>query len=263
MNADEYNKQVLAKGIEPEDLTRLTKIAQAALRFPDAEVDGKYGPGTAAAVARFFEQPLSKLETAGRTAIERAFEWWKADIYDPKVGDGDGRTSRDYIDHFIRKGLGWTWEPPYAGDGAFEWCGAFAAACWHTVKPELRRTYFASTYRLDRFARYQSVNGEANGGSGRLLAEFNENSHTRPLPFAPMPGDILLIGPTGSGFGKHITLVESFDSVKKVFHTIEGNGNGQGPTGRTRQGVVRASRVLGGPTWHARRLIRPSVEDLI
>jgi hypothetical protein len=55
MNADDYNDRELRAGnIHPDDITRLTKIAQAALRFPDAEVDGKFGPGTMLAVAGFF-----------------------------------------------------------------------------------------------------------------------------------------------------------------------------------------------------------------
>jgi hypothetical protein len=162
------------------------------------------------------------------------------------------------IDSFIRRGLGWTWEPPYKGDGDFEWCGAFVAYCWLSIKPVLRKTYFASTYRLDRYARYASVNGKPNRGSGRLLAELDERS--TELPWEPRAGDILTIGPVGSGYGKHICLVESY--ADGVFKTIEGNGTGLAPSGQRWQGVVRGERKLGGSGWHARRLIRPSAEDL-
>jgi hypothetical protein len=177
------------------------------------------------------------LAIEGRHAIELATDYWHQDIYDPARSDNSIRAAacKKAIDGFIRRGLGWTWEPPYAGDSAFEWCGALAAACWPRIKPELRKTYFASTYRLDRYARYQSVNGEKNKGSGRLIAELDENS--KSLPFEPRAGDILIIGPAGSGYGKHITLVESFDG--RHFATIEGNGNGLGPDHKKRQGVVR------------------------
>jgi hypothetical protein len=201
-----------------------------------------------------------RLETEGRNALARAVQEWNGEVYDPaKSADGPhARDSKSAISGYIQHGLGWTWEPPYAGDGDFEWCGAFAAYCWLSIKPALRKTYFASTYRLDRFARYGSVNGEKNKGSGRLLAELGE--HSKSLPWEPRAGDILLIGPAGSGYGKHICLVESFS--KGVFYTLEGNGTGLAPNGKRWQGVVRGERKLGGDGWHARRLIRPSVEDL-
>lgn len=206
------------------------------------------------------QSPVS-LEQAGHDAIARASQQWARGIWDPSRRETgpDAQWARGEIDTYIRHGLGWTWEPPYAGDGDFEWCGAFAAWCWASVRPQLRKTYFASTYRLDRFARYASVNGEKNRGSGRLCAELDESS--RDLPFTPQPGDILLIGPKGSGYGKHICLVESY--TDGVFFTLEGNGNGMAPTGVKWQGVVKGKRYLGGADrWHARRLIRPSVEDL-
>jgi hypothetical protein len=203
-----------------------------------------------------------RLETAGRAAIAVAQHTWSLDIFDPSHHDAsaDARRCKAAIDGMIRVGLGWSWEPPYAGDGDFEWCGAFAATCWQTLKPELRRIYFASTYRLDRYASYRSQNGEKNTGSGRLYACLDE--HSTSLPFEPRAGDILMIGPAGSGYGRHITLVESFNPATRVFSTLEGNGTGTGPHGEHQQGVVRGLRALGGPAWHARRLIRPSEEDL-
>jgi hypothetical protein len=51
MSPDDYNKQELTKGaITPADVSRATRIAQAALGFKDAAVDGKLGPGTRAAL---------------------------------------------------------------------------------------------------------------------------------------------------------------------------------------------------------------------
>ena len=200
------------------------------------------------------------LADLGINAIDAATELWQDAYYDPRKDDDgiNARRSKLIITQFIQVGLGWTWEPRYQGDGSFEWCGAFAAYCWLNLKRDLRKTYFASTYRLDRYARYQSVNGEKNRGSGRLLAELNEHSTT--LPWTPRAGDILTIGPVGSGFGKHICLVESY--ANGVFHTIEGNGTGLAPNGKHWQGVVRGERRLGGDGWHARRMIRPSSEDI-
>jgi hypothetical protein len=209
--------------------------------------------------------PLDRLEGAGALAVERALTDWKSDVFDPKPKDvsDDARRCKTIIGTMIRVGLGWTWEPPiYEGDGTFEWCGAAVASWWPTVKTELRKTYFSSTYRLDRYASYQSALGEVNKGTGRLYARLDENSKT--LPFEPRPGDILTIGPAGSGYGKHICLVEHYDADNQVFHTIEGNGSGRGPNGERQHGVVRSIRPLGHAwQWHARRLIRPSVDDLL
>lgn len=210
---------------------------------------------------RLLVAPVPDLKATGENAVTEAASQWHNDIYDPRKNDTtiDALASKHAIDTFIHEGLGWTWEPPYAGDGSFEWCGAFAAFCWRGIKPELRKTYFASTYRLDRYARYQSVGGEKNNGAGRLIAELDERSTS--LPWAPRAGDILTIGPAGSGYGKHICLVESYDG--RVFKTIEGNGTGLGPDGKRRQGVVRAVRNLGGGGYCARRLIRPAPGDLL
>lgn len=204
-----------------------------------------------------------QLSRMGSLAALVAGQEWKCNVFDPRQSDGtlSAKTSKQLISKYIRDGLGWTWEPAYRGDGDFEWCGAFAAWCWAQagLRADLRKTYFASTYRLDRYARYQSVNGEKNRGTGRLIAEMDE--HSTSLPWEPRAGDILLIGPSGSGYGKHICLVESF--ADGVFKTIEGNGTGRTGDGRHRQGVVRAERKLGGDGWHARRLIRPSAEDIV
>lgn len=211
--------------------------------------------------------PPDRLEEAGATAIDVAFSHWLTDIYDPKSTDvtPDALRCKGLITQYIQKGIGWTWEPPYRGDGTFEWCGAFAAECWRGVKPELRKLYFASTYRLDRYARYQSAFGEKNEGTGRKILELDESTKVSYFlsRWTVEKGDILLIG--SKGYGQHICLVESFDRGAGVFHTIEGNGTGDGPQGERQQGVVRGMRYLGTTKiggWCARRIIRPSAEDL-
>lgn len=245
------------------------------------EPDGVVGPKTWAAIDQAVlhheirEKVLyaDKLVNAGRKAIERATALWQTDIYDPKRDDFsiDAAHCKDVIGSMIRgeNALGWSWEGLYSGDGDFQWCGAFAAYCWGSaVKQPLRQTYFSSTYRLDRYASYRSVQGETNVGKGRVYACLDENSKPEDVPDA-RAGDILVIGPsrdsahdaTWHDYGNHICLVEDFDG--RSFRTIEGNGNGTGPTGARQQGVVRGRRNLGGPGWVARRLIRPSIDDLV
>jgi hypothetical protein len=208
-----------------------------------------------------------KLAEAGRRAIAEAARYWALDVIDPARNDHSPRAvhSRAAINEIVHAG-GWTWID-YRGDGDVEWCGLFAAACWRAagLDPKWCASYWASTYRLDLWARYRDfpcrvANPRPATGPWRMLAELDADSTT--LPWAPRTGDILAIGDGSPRSGDHICLVESFDADRRVFHTIEGNGIGLGPDGKRRQGVVRATRHLGGSGYCARRLIRPAPSDL-
>lgn len=209
------------------------------------------------------------LKQAGLAAIRNAAERWKSDVIDPPANDHSPRAnqSRLAIDDIMRAS-GWTWQIPYKGDGQVEWCGLFAAACWHTagIDPKWLATYFASTYRLDIWARYQAfddkhLNARPLAGPWRMIANLDAISNA--LPFEPQAGDILTIGDGTPKEGDHICLVESWDESRKVFSTIEGNGVGIGPDGKRRQGIVRGVRHLGGQGYCARRLIRLAPSDLL
>lgn len=272
--ADDYNAAELAAGrITPAQITTMTAAWQATHSL---YVDGMCGPQTRASIdaaGAIVPEPTpeERLAAAGLRAIELAKASWDKDIIDPKASDPtpDADRCRKAIDTMIRAStaLDWSWEPFYAGDGSFEWCGAFAASVWPGIKRELRRTFYASTYRLDRYARYLPV-GEAPNtkpptGPYRLIVDLGEGSTPASLTFAPRPGDILLIGPK-PGYGQHICVVEAFDAASSMFSTYEGNGTGRGPNGEIQQGVVRGQRRLGGIAgqWMARRLIRPAPADL-
>lgn len=208
------------------------------------------------------------LEQAGIAAIVEARRLFDSDIYDPPRNDytPGGVMSRAAINDIVHKG-GWTWIA-YRGDGDVEWCGLFAATCWRAagIDPKWLATYWASTYRLDVWARYRNFsdkhpNPRPAEGPYRLIANLNQDSVS--LPFEPRAGDILMIGDGSPEPGDHICLVESYDPETHVFFTIEGNGIGVGPNGKRRQGVVRAVRKLGGSGYCARRLIRPAQGDLL
>jgi hypothetical protein len=206
-----------------------------------------------------------RLIAAGKAAVAEAARLWSSDICDPQRSDHTprGEHSRKAIQSIVNAG-GWTWLN-YRGDRDVEWCGLFAAACWRVagLNPKWFATFWASTYRLDRWCRYQDFNDTKNpkpaSGPYRLIA--NLDSGSKSLPFEPRAGDILMVGDGIPAFGDHITLVESY--ADGVFRTIEGNGNGLGPDGKRRQGVVRATRNLGGSGYCARRLIRPAPGDLV
>lgn len=228
------------------------------------------------------------LKESGERAIERGLAAWSRDIIDPpsrSINDSNFDSDRAEIDSYIRNGLllGGTQNPKtfkYEKDGDFEWCGAFAAHCWEPfVAADLRRLYFPSTYRLDCYGRYVAGFQTANAKDvwsrfpkpaqgERKYARLNSMSTVEDVEkFGPRAGDILLVGTsTGLAYGAHITLVERWDPVAKVFHTIEGNGTGIGPDGKRRQGVVKAQRPLGGPNpsrnYHALRLVRPGINDI-
>lgn len=211
---------------------------------------------------------IDRLELAGRRAVMEAARLWRLDVFDPRRSDHRERAeeSRKVIQSIVDSG-GWTWID-YRGDGDVEWCGLFAAACWRAagIDPQWLATYWASTYRLDLWARYRSFstdkpNPRPASGPYRLIADLGSDS--TELPFDPRAGDILMIGDGSPRFGDHICLVESYDGERKVFNTISGNGVGLGPDGKRRQGVVRAVAHLGGSGYCARRLIRPAPSDLL
>lgn len=262
-------------------------IKDAQARF-QLGVDGICGPGTYGAVLEEREKRLSAdlatspdpLGDAGRIAVCEAKRTWLRDIVDlPPPGTAAFARSQKLIDQMIRSeaGLGWSWlDEPYNRN--FEWCGAFASYAWRAAGVALpwRYTYFASTFRLDCWGRYQpfekTPNPKPATGARRKMIELDESSGPLDAHFdhddPPRPGDILLVGGVNTAYGKHVTIVESYDTSTGTFTTLEGNATGAGPAGGTRHGVIRARRPVGLPkgmpptTYHARRLIRPAPSDL-
>jgi hypothetical protein len=219
---------------------------------------------------------------AGGLAVARAKSLWLNGIIDPPTRSERHDRSRRFIDDFIRGpgGLLWGWEAPYVQNGDFEWCGSFVATAWSAVRlgARWRESFFASAYRLDRWGQYLAMERARNPvhpEQPRRYLRLDERSSAAHVSFAegdehadPQPGDILLVGGEGTGFGKHITLVESWDPDTGRFTTLEGNATGAGPSGERIHGVVRTTRRVGldrglpPTTYHARRLIRPSPHDL-
>jgi hypothetical protein len=229
------------------------------------------------------------LKRAGEVALERALAEWRRDVVDPprrSLNDPLFDDDRKAIDGYIRNGaqLGGVANPGkfvYQKDGDYEWCGAFHAHCWEPfIQPDLRQLYWPSTYRLDCYGRYvagfSSANAKATAAKyprpvadGRKYLKLTAASKPADVEaFGPRPGDILLVGfAPGLAYGSHVTLVERWDPVASVFHTVEGNATGVGPKGTRVQGVIKHQRPLGtltpAKTYHALRLVRPGINDLI
>ncbi len=219
-------------------------------------------------IAQVNGTPEDRLRRAGELAVAEAVRLWSSDIYDPSRSDKSERANRcrAAIDSMLRA-CGWSWEIPYLGNGQVEWCGIFAGTCWRAAGIDIQwlATYFASTYRLDTWASYQTfdaahTNHKPTTGPFRLMASLDSMSTS--IPFEPQAGDILTVGDGSPPYGDHITIVVSYDPVRRVFSTISGNGGGIGPDGKRREGVVRADFKLGGPGYCARRLIRLGASDL-
>lgn len=228
--------------------------------------DGVMGPKT---YLRFLAQ-FGGLGTPGEVAVANAKMLWLADTIDPKGDDVRDQASRDAIDAFIRTGLGWTWTPKYLKDGDFQWCGAFLAHAYSFAKlrADVRKTFCSSTYRLDCLGRGLAHEGREPPKAKRLYRRFDERAGPGDLDgIEVLPGDVLLVGGGGRAYGDHVTLVERYDEVTGVFHTIEGNAVGAGPRGNKREGVIRTTRPLGldpgqpRSMYHARRLLRFAPED--
>jgi len=213
---------------------------------------------------------MSDITAAGQRALDEAHRLFALDVWDPPASlhNEAAERSRGVINEVLTS-AGWLWEVPYKGDGQVEWCGLFAGACWHAagLDPKWLATYFASTYRIDTWARYDSFNAQHPNPrppadvQPRLIASFNQASSS--VPWMPMPGDILMIGDGSPAFGDHITIVESYVDETKTFTTISGNGVGIGPDGKRRQGIVRSTAKVGGGGYCARRLVRPAPCDIV
>jgi len=250
-------------------------------------IDGICGPKTYGAVLKQQYATLlapgssTTLVELGQAVVCSAKIVWLTNIIDGKAPNAESRVAITEMINSVR-GLGWAWEASYTGDGDFEWCGAFAAYVWARsgIRLAIRKTYFASTYRLDRWARYMRVDTSipnprpsVTQADPRMIINLDEtarpNDAKMPDGSLPRAGDIVMVGGVNTGPGKHITIVESFDPKSGVFTTIEGNGFGLLPSGSPAQGVIRATRRVGlsagakPSTYFVRRIIRPSLHDVI
>lgn len=155
--------------------------------------------------------------SAGGVALGRALEQWAGCVLEPldEVADGP------ILERYIQKGIGWTWQTTYK-NRAFAWCGAFAAWAWRdSVSLSIRKKRFASTYRLQQWAK----------DSDRIIDSLED----------ARAGDIIIVGHKKK-WGDHITLFER-SAEEGGYWSVEGNAFGEVPNYRGRgEGVIRRRR---------------------
>lgn len=296
-------------GWSPTDVGALTfdallipmiKVQQALLGLDEPDQDGVLGPRTydkllEAKIAYTLAHPrkpgvqMTREQAAAynfadqqQVAVWEVKRLWLTKILDlPPLDSSDYERCRSQIDLLVRtqQGIGWDWQPAYRKNN-FKWCGTGPAYGYRKVVPlDTRRTWFASTYRLDRFFSYERMEQHANPkpahGPYRMELEIDESSTIKDTVFSdgtsPRAGDIALIGPHGTAYGVHICLVEQFVQTSRGCWvvTLEHNGTGYWPDGTKRHGIVRATRPIGLPpgadaatAYIVRRIGRLAPHDL-
>lgn len=204
------------------------------------------------------------VKEAGIRAVEEAERLFALD-----VTNGDHGHSRDVIDSILET-CHWTWPEVYPyHPGSVQYCALTTGHCWAKagLDPKWLAVFFASTQRLDEWARYHDWNEHKNPrpaeGPYRLVAQLNAHSTAADLPFEPQPGDIITIGDGSPPSGDHALVAASYDAARGVFVCYSGNGRGVGPDGKVRTGIVRSEVRIGGVGFCVRRVIRPALGDLL
>lgn len=216
---------------------------------------------------------MSALIRAGELAALEAERLWNLDIFDPPIGSKHARAAECLaVIEDIIKTAGWGFALPYRGDGPPQWCGLFAAKCWAAagLDPSWFATYWASTYRLLLWARYQRFSSQKRykqnppppaGVERRLLVQIiNRNSFS---VVEPQLGDIVIVGDGDPDCGDHITVNMGYDARTGTFDTISGNGGGVGPRGNKREGISRRAYTIGQRGYRPMWLLRAATGDLL
>lgn len=218
------------------------------------------------------------VEAAGKLAMARLHGLWAQNIHDPRHTDKSAEAERwrAVILHIIRHGGGWKWVEKYRGDGApsnEQWCGFTQAEAWADWIPEsTRKTWWASCYRLDKWARYSDLdigdvkNAKPKHGPYRGYWKLDDTDTDLPDGYVFQVGDIALVGDGKPDYGDHVVGLVGYDEKRRVLLTLEGNGVGRRADGSRGQGIVKAERPIGSRKkgdYHVRRIIRPAPGDLL
>lgn len=210
------------------------------------------------------------LKAAGELAAQEAERLWALDVFDPRASDNSqaAQASRAVIEDIITA-AGWGWTLPYRGPEP-QWCGLTAAACWRAAghDPTLFASLWASTYRLQLYAKYERFSAKSPPNPPpppqqprRLITAVGHGFAPR---FTPRRGDIAIVGDGDPSWGDHVTIVTGWDAERMVAETISGNGGGVGPRGNKREGISKRDYAV-DPAGGYRLLfvIRPAPTDIV
>lgn len=222
-----------------------------------------------------------RLIDAGRAALAEMERLFQLDVIDPAARDlappAPGSSpklhlaheravhSREVIDEIL-KACGWGWRTPYAGNHLGpEWCGLAAGKGWAAagLDPTWLAAFFPSTLRLHYWAHYRDWNDHGNrppaSGPRRVAIQVDGKL---PDGFTPREGDIVIVGDGNPGVGDHITVFKR-EVAPGRWLTISGNGGGNGPDGKYREGIVEREFSLSGTGYRVLWIYRPALSDLL
>jgi hypothetical protein len=226
----------------------------------------------------------AELLEAGKRAAAEGLRLFHLDVIDPWPADlvppppnslarmrahTRAVDSRIVIDD-IFAAAGWGADTPYPGNRrGREWCGFFAAKCWREagIDPKWLAPFFASTLRLASWCSYRAWGNYKNptphaGVQRRLVAKCGRDTKPENMPFDVREGDIVIVGDGSPAEGEHITIALGGVTSKRTIMTVSGNGGGNGPDGKNREGIVLREYSIGGTGRIVLWVYRPAPGDL-
>ncbi len=211
---------------------------------------------------------------AGKAAAIEGLRLFHLDVRDPSAPalaakDAEALRWREIIDDIFRA-AGWGADTPYPGNRVGrEWCGFFAAKCWREagMDPRWLAAFLAGTLRLVSWGGYRSWRHYKNpppkaGDPRRLVAKLGRASLPADLPFVVREGDIVVVGDGTPAEGEHITIALGGVTAAGGIMTVSGNGGGNGPDGKHREGIVIREYKIGGPGRVVLYVYRPALTDI-
>ncbi|MEV5731291.1 CHAP domain-containing protein [Streptomyces pharetrae] len=143
-------------------------------------------------------------------------------------------TSKGYM--YIKVDGAWTKKWTSVKWTSRAWCADFAKYAWYWGKAKITGLNAAA----DSFRAY----GRANG-------TWHTKAQVRAGVYKPRAGDVVAYDNNGDGRADHVGVVTSYNSSRKVYHSVEGNTSLERLTYKKTQSAT-AGRVLGFTTPKAR-----------
>ncbi|MEU3523678.1 CHAP domain-containing protein [Streptomyces sp. NPDC038707] len=136
-------------------------------------------------------------------------------------------TSKGYM--YIKVGGAWkkTWTSVKWTSRA--WCADFAKYAWYWGKADIS----GLTASADSFRTY-----------GKSKGTWHTKAQVKANRYKPKPGDAVLYDNNGDGRADHLGVVTSYNTARKVYHSVEGNTTLEQLTYKKSQSAT-AGRVLG------------------